>query len=271
MISFSILVAHYNNFAYFRECYESLQQQTHKDFEIIVVDDGSSDDSFKNLQELVTGDDKVKLFRNAENKGVGFTKKRCIELASGTFCGFVDPDDKLTAEAIEESVKAYEATTVATYSQLYLCDENLHPKNIFPNTCKIKNGSQLFFNINFQVAHFFTFRKSSYLQTEGIRAHYQVAEDQDLILKLYEQGDFKYIQKPLYYYRVHTQGLSHQTEKLAVKQKNWHQVLQEAVQRRHIKKLYSIQVEKIHDLPAFLYRKQNTPLKKILRKFFVLK
>ncbi len=268
-VIFSILVAHYNNFEYFRECYESLQQQTYKEFEIIVVDDGSSDESFKSLQQLVAGDERVKLFQNDENKGVGFTKKRCIELASGTFCGFVDPDDKLTAEAIEESVKAYEDTTVATYSQLYLCDENLYPEKIFPNTCKIKNSSQLFFNINFQVAHFLTFRKSSYLQTKGIGAHYQVAEDQDLILKLYEQGDFKYIQMPLYYYRVHTQGLSHQTEKLGIKQRNWHQVLSDTLERRSITQLYGVLKDDISDLPAFIYEKQNTLIKKLLRKLSI--
>ena len=66
----------------------------------------------------------------------------------------------------------------------------------------------LYFNIQFEVAHFFTFKKESYLKTEGINPDYKVAEDIDYILKLYEVGNFYFIEKPLYYYRIHKKGLS---------------------------------------------------------------
>ena len=59
---------------------------------------------------------------------MGFTKRRCVEEASGEICGFVDPDDALTEDAVEISVKSHENNCVAAYSQFYYCDENL--KNI---------------------------------------------------------------------------------------------------------------------------------------------
>jgi hypothetical protein len=82
----------------------------------------------------------------------------CVELASGEICGFVDPDDALTEDAIEVSVKAHENKCVAAYSQLYFCDENLNPKKVFENSKKVKNNDVLFFNIHFEVSHFFTFK-----------------------------------------------------------------------------------------------------------------
>ncbi len=265
-MKFSVLIAHYNNAEYFMQCYESLKKQTYQDFEIIVVDDCSTDDSFEKIQNYCNGDSRVKFFQNSENKGVGFTKKRCVEEASGEICGFVDPDDALTEDAIEISVKAHENKCVAAYSQLYFCDENLNPKKVFENTKKVKNNDALFFNIQFEVAHFFTFKKESYLKTEGINPNYKVAEDIDYILKLYEIGSFQFIKKPLYLYRIHKTGLSHDETKTYIKNETWHTVLLNAAKRRNISKLFGKKIDDIENLPKFIFQKENTLLKKIKRK-----
>ena len=265
-MKFSVLIAHYNNAEYFMQCYESLKKQTFQDFEIIVVDDCSTDDSFEKIQNYCNGDSRVKFFQNSENKGVGFTKKRCVELASGEICGFVDPDDALTEDAIEISVKAHENKCVAAYSQLYFCDENLNPKKVFENTKKVKNNDALFFNIQFEVAHFFTFKKESYLKTEGINPDYKVAEDIDYILKLYEIGNFYFIEKPIYYYRIHKKGLSHDQAKVELKNQTWNIVIQQALVRRGIKKIYGKNASEIKNIQHFIFSKQNTFFKKLMRK-----
>ena len=265
-MKFSVLIAHYNNFEYFKQCYESLKEQTYQDFEIIVVDDCSTDDSFEKIQNYCNGDSRVKFFQNSENKGVGFTKKRCVEEASGEICGFVDPDDALTEDAIEFSVKAHNNDCIATYSQFYLCDENLKIKKIFKKTTKVKNNNPLFFNIHFEVAHFFTFKKEAYLRTEGINPNYKVAEDIDYILKLYEIGSFQFIKKPLYLYRIHKTGLSHDETKTYIKNETWHTVLLNAAKRRNISKLFGKKIDDIENLPKFIFQKENTLLKKIKRK-----
>ena len=126
-MKFSVLIAHYNNAEYFMQCYESLKKQTYQDFEIIVVDDCSTDDSFEKIQNYCNGDSRVKFFKNPENKGVGFTKRRCVELSSGEICGFLDPDDALVSDAIEVVLDNYKKhSVIATYSQSYLCDANLN-------------------------------------------------------------------------------------------------------------------------------------------------
>ena len=265
-MKFSVLIAHYNNAEYFMQCYESLNKQTFQDFEMIVVDDCSTDDSFEKIQNYCNGDSRVRFFQNSENKGVGFTKKRCVEEASGEICGFVDPDDALTEDAIEFSVKAHNNDCIATYSQFYLCDENLKIKKIFKKTTKVKNNNPLFFNIHFEVAHFFTFKKEAYLRTEGINPNYKVAEDIDYILKLYEIGSFQFIKKPLYLYRIHKTGLSHDETKTNIKNETWHTVLLNAAKRRNISKLFGKKIDEIENLPKFIFQKENTLLKKIKRK-----
>ena len=263
---FSVLIAHYNNFEYFKQCYESLKNQTYQNFEIVIVDDCSTDGSLEKIKKFSQEDHRIKLYKNEENKGVGFTKRRCVELSSGEICGFVDPDDALTEDAIEISIKAHNNDCIATYSQFYSCDENLKIKKIFRNTTKVENNNSLFFNIHFEVAHFFTFKKSVYLQTEGINVELTSAVDQDLYLKLYEKGDFLYIKKTLYLYRLHEKGVSQEKTKKIKLNSNWHTTLLHSAKRRNIKKLYGKPINEIENLPKFIYQKENTFLKKLIKK-----
>ena len=265
---FSILIAHYNNAHYFKQCYESLKKQTYQNFEIILVDDCSTDNSLEEIKEFTKGDVRIKFFKNPENKGVGFTKKRCIEEAIGEICGFVDPDDAITEDAIELSVKVYENNkSIATYSEILMCDENLNIQKKFASSQKIKNGNALFFNLNFEVAHFFTFKKDIYLKTNGINPNLTSAVDQDLYLKLYEKGDFCFIEKPLYLYRMHEKGVSQEKSKKEKLNKNWNTVLSDTLKRRNITKIYGKNVNEIESLQHFLIKKQNTLFKKLVKKF----
>ena len=217
--------------------------------------------------EIVKNDERVKVFRNEENKGVGFTKNKLIELASGDICGFLDPDDALFPTAIEKSLAAYKnPDIIATYSQFSFCNQELTPTSVFKNSSKITAFNPLFFNINFEVAHFFTFKKEAYLRTEGINPNYKVAEDIDYILKLYEIGSFQFIKKPLYLYRIHKTGLSHDETKTNIKNETWHTVLLNAAKRRNISKLFGKKIDDIENLPKFIFQKENTLLKKIKRK-----
>lgn len=267
MLKFSILVAHYNNFEYFKDCYKSIISQDYPNFEVVILDDCSTDDSFEKVKELVRGDDRFITFKNEENKGVGYTKKKLIELATGDVCGFLDPDDAMLNGALSKVMNAYKKNKiVATYSYFYTCDEKLNNRKLFPHTRKIKNNNPLFFNIHFEVSHFFTFRRDIYLLTEGMVPEYKIAEDQDLYLKLYEKGDFFFIAEPLLLYRVHGEGLSQNKEKAKTRDKSWNALLKNALKRRNISTLYGKKVSEIENLPLFIIKKENTLAKRILRK-----
>ena len=60
-MTFSVLIAHYNNYQFFLECYESLKKQTITNFEIVIVDDCSTDDSFEKIKLITKDDSRVKI------------------------------------------------------------------------------------------------------------------------------------------------------------------------------------------------------------------
>lgn len=267
MKKFSILIAHYNNWLYFQDCYQSILNQTYKNFEIVIVDDCSSDGSYDKLLELSQKDCNIKLFRNDVNSKVGFTKRRCVNEAKGDICGFLDPDDMINHNAIEESVSAYQNNDcVATYSRIKLIDKEGTITGDFKYTRSIKQNQKTFFNINFEIAHFFTFKKDAYEKTEGIQNDLIISEDQDLYLKMYEIGNILFINKPLYLYRIHDNGISQNKGKTEQQKDNWNIVLKNTCNRRNIDRLYNKKVNEIKDFPSFIFKKQNSLLSKIIRK-----
>lgn len=263
---FSLLIAHYNNYDLFLDCYDSIVKQSYSNFEVIILDDCSTDGSFKKLTELLKDDARFKIYQNDSNQGVGFTKKRLAELANGEVCGFLDPDDALSKNAIENSVKNHTEKNVVTYSKFLLCDANLNHLKLFPQSRAIKNGDEKFFNIFLEANHFFTFKKSAYNKTSGINADLTSAVDQDLYLKLYEIGNFTFINEALYYYRLHEKGVSQEKSKKGKLNENWQKVILDTAKRRNIGRLYGKDIQDIDNLPEFIFKNQNTFLKKIQRK-----
>lgn len=90
IVSFVIPV--YNVMPYLERCVQSLVCQTYKDFEIILVDDGSPDDSGKLCDELATRDKRIRVIHQ-ENKGFSGARNTGIDNATGDYIIFVDPDD----------------------------------------------------------------------------------------------------------------------------------------------------------------------------------
>lgn len=250
----SILVANYNNGNYFVECYKSLQNQTISNFEVIIVDDCSTDNSLEIIKKLIENDNRCKLFENTENKGAGYTKRKCAEFATGEFCGFVDPDDALESDALETMVNTFlqNPNVDIVYSNLVFCDENLVPQQVRYGK-QVENNKPDFYNLLGEISHFLTYRKSCYNKTIGIDGYIYRAVDQDLYLKLYEKGECLYINKNLYLYRIHQSGIS--TFSNQDKAQYWHWfVINDAARRRgnNVENLFST-----HYVPA---KKANVAL-----------
>ncbi|MDQ1098518.1 glycosyltransferase family 2 protein [Chryseobacterium camelliae] len=88
-MKFSILIANYNNGKFFTDCYRSIMAQSYTDWEAVILDDASTDDSMEVIRKLIGTDSRFKIYRNETNSGVGITKSRLIELAEGNICGFL--------------------------------------------------------------------------------------------------------------------------------------------------------------------------------------
>lgn len=92
MVAVSIIVPVYNTEEYLQKCLDSLTNQTLKNIEIICVNDGSTDNSLKILQDNAIKDDRIKII-NQENKKQGAARNAGMQVATGEYIGFVDSDD----------------------------------------------------------------------------------------------------------------------------------------------------------------------------------
>ena len=229
----SILIAQYNNGLFFKDCYHSVIEQTYPNWEVIIVDDGSTDDSFSVIQALIKNDTRFKLFSNEKNSGCGYTKQRCVSLSTGEICGFLDPDDTLETIALEKMVLAHlkhPEVSVVT-SKYYLVDINLQNKTICTHGEVIPaNYSYLTYGKGALTA-FATFKNNYYKKTNGIDAKFTRAVDQDLYYKLEEVGTHYFLDEVLYNYRINNNSIS--SNQNLYKAQYWHFIaMQDAFKRR---------------------------------------
>jgi glycosyltransferase involved in cell wall biosynthesis len=94
----SVIIPVYNTGAFLRECLESVLGQTLTQIEVIVINDGSTDDCAAILDEYARADPRVTVVHNARNRGVSAARNRGIDLATGAYIGFVDSDDVVAPE-----------------------------------------------------------------------------------------------------------------------------------------------------------------------------
>lgn len=273
-MKFSILIANYNNGKYFKDCYQSILAQKYRNWEVIILDDASTDDSVEVITKMVGNDERFRIYHNQNNSGVGVTKSKLIELAQGEICGFVDPDDAILPTAISSGIEIYtkKQDVALTYSLFMMCDEKLNPQKVFKGGKQVDNGSSYFFNNPIEIAHFVTFKKKIYNQTEKMDTSMKIAEDQDLYLKMYEKGKVYFINEPNYLYRMHFGGIS-QNENKQKSREYFAKVIFNAMKRRNLKNINGRTVPdefKNADEIYSLLEYQNTLISKIKRKIIIV-
>ncbi len=219
---FSLLIANYNNGSFFKDCYASIIAQSYPDWEVIIVDDASTDNSIQQIQQLIGNDSRFKLYVNKENKGCGFTKNRCVSLAKGIICGFLDPDDTLSPLAIEKMIQLHqENTNISIVTSKYeLVDLNLNHLEEGNHGSAIPLGKSYLTYGNGAMTAFATFKKEKYNLTIGIDKNMKRAVDQDLYFKIEEVGAVVFLNEVLYQYRIHANSISANENKY--KAQYWH-------------------------------------------------
>lgn len=198
---FSVLIAQYNNGKYLQEAIDSVKCQSYTNWEIIIVDDCSTDNS-KDLYKLYD-DNKIKIYYNEKNRGCGYTKRRCAELAKGDLCGFLDPDDVLLPNALELMVDAHvkHLDVSVIHSRCYVCDKNLNIVYKYP-LLELKENEDYFYHRTHGACHFSSYKNVYYKKTNGISPFYCAGVDQDLYFKLEEVGKVFVINEFTYKWRI---------------------------------------------------------------------
>lgn len=103
----SIVTASYNYENYIKETIESVLCQTYKNWELIIVDDGSKDNSLNVISEYCKKDERIKLYthENNSNKGLAQTIQYGIKLSKGKYVAFLESDDTITPDYLEKKAK----------------------------------------------------------------------------------------------------------------------------------------------------------------------
>ena len=102
----SIIVPIYNSEKYLNDCLKSIQKQTYHNIEILLIDDGSQDNSLVICEEVGVLDDRIKIYHQ-ENQGVSAARNRGIELAKGKYILFIDSDDMIIDNMVEQMFLCY--------------------------------------------------------------------------------------------------------------------------------------------------------------------
>src|SRR3989339_954679 len=117
----SVIIASYNHENYIGKTLKSLEDQTFRDFEIILIDDGSADGTVEAAKKV---NSRARIYTQ-ENQGVDATRNRGIELSQGKYICFVDSDDMSAPERFEKQVEIFESDPEIglVYSDAYIIDE----------------------------------------------------------------------------------------------------------------------------------------------------
>ena len=100
MNKISIIIPVYNVELYLERCLKSVLKQTYSNWECLIIDDGSTDESGKLCDILASEDDRITAYHK-DNEGLGLTRNYGIERATGDYICFVDSDDFLADEALD--------------------------------------------------------------------------------------------------------------------------------------------------------------------------
>ncbi len=192
-------MANYNNGHFIDEAILSIIKQTFTDWELIIVDDASTDDSVDKIKKYLH-DARIRLF--IRNKNEGYTKAQIFGLkkVNSELVGILDSDDALVSDAIEKVYSVYmeKPELGLVLSQGIFCNAQLKPLQTSINSSKhLKELAFPFISISF----WRTFKLSDYCACSGLDPSILYAEDWDLIFKIQEVAPSLRVDEPLYMYR----------------------------------------------------------------------
>lgn len=109
-VKISVITAIYNKSKYLYDYVQSIKKQTFRDFEVICIEDCSTDDSLKQLQRLVENDSRFTIIRNSVNCGLSISRNKAIKKSKGKYICFLDADDCFVPKTLQilwQNAEAY--------------------------------------------------------------------------------------------------------------------------------------------------------------------
>lgn len=202
----SILVPVYNADKFIRRTINSALNQTFADLEVIIVDDGSKDQTGEIVSAMRNKDPRVSYFYQA-NQGLAHTRNRLINLSRGEYIAFLDHDDEWLPEKIEKQLKLFENDRKLG---LVFCDAYIMRDGKMAGTCfkerKPFRGNIFYrylFSDNFAPLLTVISPRKVLLEFMPFDSRYEISEEFDMFLKIARKYKFDFIDEPLAIYHLH--------------------------------------------------------------------
>ena len=213
----SVLLPVYNAEKYVRQTVESILNQSHAEFEFIIVDDGSSDRSAQIVGQLEQQDRRIE-FTRQDNRGMAATLNDMLERACGEFIARIDADDIAMPTRFAEQISFLEKhpACVVVGSAVLNIDQDGDPLSVeeFPATHSDIENRML--SGGGGIIHPATMiRRQAMLDAGGFALDCPVVEDQKLWLRMALNGELANLPQPLTKYRVHSQNMTFAQQRLA--------------------------------------------------------
>lgn len=207
----SIIIPCYNHAQFIEESIQSVIKQDYKNIELIIIDDGSKDDSSEVINKMIPVCEarfSSFFFKKRSNKGLSATLNEAISLSSGEFIGFCSSDDCLHKNKTSRQVEYFfnQKNSVFCYTKTFVQDDN---GNIIDSATRLANLN-LSKNVSFE--DIFTFKvnlpitgmyRANFIQ-EDLKGFDESlsAEDYDINLRILQKTNPGFIDDHLYYYRT---------------------------------------------------------------------
>ena len=202
----SVIIPVYNGEKYISECIESVLKQTFGDFEIIVINDGSTD----NTAEICKKFDKIKYFYQ-KNRGVSKSREKGLQMSKGEYITFIDSDDKVKGDFLEKMLSEMGSCDIVCCNSI---DEAEFKKDIYINEDEILTDKERIFKDYFSLKRYTTciwgklFKRSILEKVEFPQMEY--AEDTFVVQRYFEIcGKIKLLIYAGYFYRDNEHGKMH--------------------------------------------------------------
>jgi glycosyltransferase involved in cell wall biosynthesis len=213
MSEVTVVMPNYNNGKLIAESIKSVLGQTYSDFELLVVDDGSTDESITIARDFANRDTRVKVLSNDTNRGSSYSRNCGIRAATGEYICFIDSDDIFRPTRLEKMIASLRwANDSVGYTDLFLLDDDgntiretfMGTKGLPPNgyayshfLTDVEWGTSTF------MAHASTIRQTGYFD-ESL----SWGEDLEYVLRLTERHKVVLVPEALYGYRMHDRSMT---------------------------------------------------------------
>lgn len=142
----SIIIPTYNSADFIADTLASVQQQTYPNWEVILVDDGSTDTTLTIAQNIAQTDHRIRIFKNLTNSGTGVTRNNALHHCQGNYIAFLDADDLWKSNKLERQLQFMQEQQQPFTFSFYECiDEAGNPLNRLVEAPKNLSYRQLFF------------------------------------------------------------------------------------------------------------------------------